>query len=194
MFDETFNNYDFHEVVKYNGKKVSARLSDDFTEFCVGKFYDLRVSDDLIQKTAKEIFNIVKEHGTDTNDSFILDIKFKDDKLKELIDYDYSKSFVTNERCAFDDNEFDYTDIEGKEVDYDDDELTSEILSYYRTLYTPYTEGLFDSFMLEELHDIGFDELCKDKGFEETPDIDIDRYYFFYDGDTFTFHIKVYIN
>ena len=184
--------------VELNGEGVWAQLKDDAYEMSKDK---TNVSEDVIKQTAQQIYDEVKRQDK-KNWSYCISIKadFNDDYLKGLIDDDYSTEFMpVMDRNFYDMNDYKYPyGIEDEVVEYDKDEVESYILSLYaKYFYDVNDDGCycFDDYVNDKLDEIGFDELCREKGIEvEIKYANIKNISISYDGDSFLFRTFVILN
>lgn len=183
--------------VELNGEGVWAQLKGDALEMFQG---ETNVSEDVVNQTAQQIYNAVKEEDyRNTRYAVRITADFKDDYLKGLIDDDYSTEFMpVIERNFYKMNGYKYPyGIEDEVVEYDEDEIEYYILSEYKHFYDVNDDGcyLFDDYVNDKLDEIGFDELCKEKGIEvEIKYANIKDISISYDGDSFLFRTYVILN
>lgn len=177
--------------VELNGENVRAELDADF-------WYEMfqggtNVSEDVVKQTAQQIYDAVK--NTEEKDYINLVIKadFKDDYLAGIIDADYSEDFVpVNEPHYYDEyeSEFPY-DLKGSRVEYDRYEVERDILNEYEDFYNGMNEYIYENLVEEKLDEMGFDELCEQKGVEVEIEYDYDSLNIsYYDG---LFNFKTYV-
>ena len=183
--------------VEFNGEGVWAQLKGDAFEMSQG---ETNVSEDVVKQTAQQIYDAVKKEDY-KNKKYAVRItaNFKDDYIKGLIDADYSTEFIpVMDRNFYKMNDYKYPyGIEDEVVEYDKDEIEYYILSEYKHFYDVNDDGyyMFDDYVNDKLDEMGFDELCKEKGIEveikyaKTEDINIS-----YDGDSFLFETYVILN
>lgn len=183
--------------VELNGEGVWAELNGNTVDFAYGKFNgNTDVNENVVNQTAQMIYNYVKMDGR-KNSSYYVGIfaEFKDEYLKGLIDADYSEDFVPVSKYNFySDNNYKYPyGIEDEQVEYDRDEVEYDILEEYGELYKNYCDSFYKNWVEEKLDELGFEELCKEKGI----DVDI---LFCYDtisvssfGDEFVFRMNLYL-
>ena len=184
--------------VELNGEGVWAQLKGDAYEMSQG---ETNVSEDVVNQTAKQIYDEVKRQDK-KNCSYCISIKadFKDDYLKGLIDDDYRTEFMpVMDRNFYKMNDYKYPyGIEDEVVEYDKDEVESYILSLYAKYFydvNDYGCYQFDDYVNDKLDEIGFDELCKEKGVEvEIKYANIKNIRVSYDGDSFKFRTYVILN
>ena len=182
--------------VELNGEGVWAQLKGDFSysEFACNTV----VNSDVVSQTAQQIYDAVKEDDyKNTKYEVRITADFNDNYLKDCIDADYSDDFIpVDDRRFYDLNDYEYPyGIEDDVVEYDKDEVESYILSLYtKYFYDVNDDGcyMFDDYVNDKLDEIGFDELCKEKGVEveieyaNTKNIIVE-----YNGDSFKFRTYV---
>lgn len=180
--------------VELNGEGVWAQLKCNAYEMFQG---ETNVSEDVVKQTAQQIYDAVKkEDNKNTRYAVRITADFKDDYLKGLIDADYSEDFVpVDEPNFYKMNDYEYPyGIEDEVVEYDEEEIEYYILSKYKDFYDCDNEYLYENWVEEKLDEMGFNELCKEKGIE----VDIDFLYedieVLYGGDDFLFKINVYLS
>lgn len=185
--------------VELNGEGVWAQINYDFSysEFA----YNTDVSEDVVKQTAQQIYDAVKnEDYKNTRYAVRITADFKDDYLKDCIDADYSEDFVpVDDRRFYDLNDYEYPyGIEDAQVEYDKDEVESYILSLYaKYFYDVDDDGCygFDDYVNDKLDEIGFNELCKEKGIEvEINYANVENIRISYDEDSFHFKTVVILN
>ena len=184
--------------VELNGEGVWAQLKDDFSysEFACNTV----VNADVVSQTAQQIYDAVKkEDNKNTRYAVRITADFNDIYIKGLIDYDYSEDFVpVDEPNFYKMNDYKYPyGIEDDVVEYDKDEIEYYILSEYKHFYDVNDDGyyLFDDYVNDKLDEIGFDELCKEKGIEvEIEYAGVEDISISYDGDSFLFRAYVKLN
>lgn len=177
--------------VELNGKEVKAQLNRNFTY--EGFNGNTDVSEDVVKQTAQQIYDEVKRQDK-KNWSYWISIKadFKDDYLKGLIDDDYSTEFMPVMDWNFykmNDYEYPYG-IKDEVVEYDKDEIEYYILNEYGELYKNYCDSFYQNWVEEKLDEMGFDELCEEKGIEVEIDFCYDDIEVLYGGDDFLFKIN----
>ena len=183
--------------VELNGEGVWAQLKDDAYEMSKG---ETNVSEDVVKQTAQQIYDAVKnEDYRNTKYAVRITADFKDDYLKGLIDDDYSTEFMpVMDRNFYKMNDYKYPyGIEDEVVEYDKDEIEYYILSEYKHFYDVDDEGyyMFDDYVNDKLNEIGFDELCREKGVEvEIKYANIKNISISYNGDSFMFRTFVILN
>ncbi len=188
---------DFIYNVELNGKKVRAQLNGNTVYFTYEGFNgNTDVNENVVNQTAQMIYNYVKRNGR-KNITYYVGIfaEFKDEYLKGVIDADYSEDFVPVDKPNYYDEydcEYPY-DLKGSRVEYDRDEVERDILEEYGELYKNYCDSFYKNWVEEKLDELGFEELCKEKGI----DVDI---LFCYDtisvssfGDEFVFRMNLYL-
>ena len=185
--------------VELNGEGVWAQLKGDFSysEFACNTV----VNADVVSQTAQQIYDAVKtEDYKNTKYAVRITADFKDDYLKCLIDDDYSTEFMpVMDRNFYKMNDYKYPyGIEDEIVEYDEDEIESYILSLYaKYFYDVNADGcyMFDDYVNDKLDEMGFDELCKEKGIEvEIKYANIKNTSVSYDEDSFLFRTYVILN
>lgn len=185
--------------VELNGEGVWAQINYDFSysEFA----YNTDVSEDVVKQTAQQIYDAVKnEDYKNTRYAVRITADFKDDYLKDCIDADYSEDFVpVDDRRFYDLNDYEYPyGIEDAQVEYDKDEVESYILSLYaKYFYDVDDDGCygFDDYVNDKLDEMGFNELCKEKGIEvEINYANVENIRISYDEDSFHFKTVVILN
>lgn len=181
--------------VELNGEGVWAQLKGDAYEMFQGK---TNVSEDVVKQTAQQIYDAVKNEDY-RNTKYAVRIKadFKDDYLKGLIDDDYSTEFMpVMDRNFYKMNDYKYPyGIEDEVVEYDEDEIEYYILSKYKHFYDCDNEYLYENLVDEKLYEMGFNELCKEKGVDvEIEYANIKNISVSYDGDNFLFRTYVILN
>lgn len=184
--------------VELNGEGVWAQLKDDFSysEFACNTV----VNADVVSQTAKQIYDAVKkEDYRNTRYAVRITANFNDIYLKGLIDADYSTEFMpVMDRNFYKMNDYKYPyGIEDEVVEYDKDEIEYYILSEYKHFYDVDDDGyyMFDDYVNDKLDEMGFDELCKEKGVEvEIKYANIKNISISYDGDSFLFRTIVILN
>lgn len=185
--------------VELNGEGVWAQLKGDFSysEFACNTV----VNADVVSQTAQQIYDAVKnEDYRNTKYAVRITANFNDIYLKGLIDDDYSTEFMPVMDWNFykmNDYEYPYG-IEDEVVEYDKDEVESYILSLYeKYFYDVNDDGCygFDDYVNDKLDEMGFDELCKEKGVEvEIKYTGVKDIRISYDGDSFLFRTFVILN
>lgn len=185
--------------VELNGEGVWAQLKGDFSysEFACNTV----VNADVVSQTAQKIYDAVnKEDYKNARYAVRITADFNDIYLKGLIDDDYSTEFMPVMDMDFykmNDYEYPYG-IEDEVVEYDKDEVESYILSLYaKYFYDVNDDGcyLFDDYVNDKLDEIGFDELCKEKGVEvEINYANIKKTSVEYNGDSFHFKTIVILS
>ena len=181
--------------VELNGEGVWAQLKGDAYEMFQG---ETNVSEDVVKQTAQQIYDEVKRQDK-KNWSYCISIKadFKDDYLKGLIDDDYSTEFMpVMDRNFYDMNDYKYPyGIEDEVVEYDEDEIEYYMLSEYKHFYDCDNEYLYENWVEEKLDEMGFNELCKEKGIDvEIEYTNVGYTSISYDGDSFLFRTYVKLN
>ena len=185
--------------VELNGNVFWAQVDDDFS---YGEFAcNADVDEDVAKQTAQQIYDAVKkEDSKDTRYAVSIAADFKDYYLKNIIDYDYSKDFVPvlyNDFYRRNDYEYPYG-IEDAQVEYDKYDVTSQIFSLYvKYFYDANADDCygFDYQVSEKLDEMGFDELCKEKGIEVEIDYaNVEDTNISYDGDSFLLRTYVTLN
>lgn len=181
--------------VELNGEGVWAQLKGDAYEMFQGK---TNVSEDVVKQTAQQIYDAVKNEDY-RNTKYAVRIKadFKDDYLKGLIDDDYSTEFMpVMDRNFYKMNDYKYPyGIEDEVVEYDEDEIGYYILNEYKHFYDCDNEYLYENLVDEKLYEMGFNELCKEKGVDvEIEYANIKNISVSYDGDNFLFRTYVILN
>ena len=183
--------------VELNGEGVWAQLKDDAYEMFQG---ETNVSEDVVKQTAKQIYDAVKkEDYRNTRYAVRITADFNDIYLKGLIDDDYSTEFMpVMDRNFYKMNDYKYPyGIEDEVVEYDKDEIEYYILSEYKHFYDVDDDGCygFDDYVNDKLDEMGFDELCREKGVEvEIKYANIKNISISYDGDSFLFRTYVILN
>ena len=172
--------------VELNGEGVWAQLKGDAYEMLQG---ETNVSEDVVKQTAQQIYDAVNtEYYKNTKYAVRIKADFNDDYLKGLIDDDYSTEFIpVMDRNFYKIRDYEYPyGIEDAQVEYDKDEIEYYILGEYKHFYDCDTEYLYE---------IGFNELCREKGIDveikypKIKDISVS-----YDGDSFLFITYVILN
>ena len=184
--------------VELNGEGVWAQLKGDFSysEFACNTV----VNADVVSQTAKQIYDAVKkEDYKNIRYGVRITANFNDIYLKGLIDDDYSTEFMpVMDRNFYDMNDYKYPyGIEDEVVEYDKDEIEYYILSEYKHFYDVNDDGyyMFDDYVNDKLDEMGFDELCKEKGIDvEIEYANIKNISISYDGDSFMFRTIVILN
>lgn len=183
--------------VELNGEGVWAQLKDDAYEMFQG---ETNVSEDVVKQTAQQIYDAVKkEDYRNTRYAVRITADFNDIYLKGLIDDDYSTEFMpVMDRNFYKMNDYKYPyGIEDEVVEYDKDEIEYYILSEYKHFYDVDDDGCygFDDYVNDKLDEMGFDELCREKGVEvEIKYANIKNISISYDGDSFLFRTYVILN
>lgn len=190
--------------VELNGNVFWAQVNDDFSysEFACNADID----DDVVAQTAQQIYEAVKKEDSKVTQSAItryavgIAADFKDNYLKNCIDADYSKDFVPvldNDFYRRNDYEYPYG-IEDAQVEYDRDEVESEILSLYTNYFYDANDDNcygFDYQVSEKLEEMGFDKLCEEKGIEVEIDYaNVEDTNISYDGNSFLLRTYVILN
>lgn len=185
--------------VKLNGNSFFAQINYEFgySEFA----YNTDVNEDVVKQTAQQIYDAVKkEDYKNTRYAVRITADFKDNYLKDCIDADYSDDFIPvsdNDFYIRNDYDFPYG-IEDAQVEYDKDEVESEILSLYAKYFYDVNDDDyygFDYQVRKKLYEIGFDKLCKEKGIEvEIEYANIKNISVSYDGESFLFRTYVILN
>ena len=181
--------------VELNGEGVWAQLKCDAYEMFQG---GTNVSEDVVKQTAQQIYDAVKKEDK-KNTIYEIRIKadFKDDYLKGLIDDDYSTEFMpVTDRKFYKSNDYKYPyGIEDEVVEYDEDEIEYYILSEYKHFYDCDNEYLYENWVEKKLYEMGFNELCKEKGIDvEIEYTNVGYTSISYDGDSFLFRTYVKLN
>lgn len=182
--------------VEFNGEGVWAQLDGNKVNFIYEGFNgNTEVSEDVVNQTAQMIYNYVK-NDNDKNATYYVDIiaEFKDEYLKGLIEDDYSMDFVpVRDKDFYKMNDYKMVDVSDEIVDYDRDEIEYHILEEYGELYKNHCIGFYKECVEEKLEEMGFEELCKEKGI----DVDIEYCYDTIDvssfGDEFVFRMNLYL-
>lgn len=185
--------------VQLNGNAFWAQINYDFSysEFA----YNTDVNEDVVKQTAQQIYDAVKnEDYRNTKYAVRITADFKDNYLKDCIDADYSDDFVpVDDRRFYDRNDYEYPyGIEDAQVEYDKDEIESEILSLYTKYFYDVNDDDcygFDYQVNEKLYEIGFNKLCKEKGIEvDIKYANVENIRISYDGESFLFRTFVILN
>lgn len=185
--------------VDFNGESVWAQVDDDFSysEFAC----NTDVNDDVVKQTAQQIYDAVKkEDDKYTRYAIGISAEFKDKYLKNCIDADYSNDFVpVYDRRFYDRNDYDYPyGIEDAQVEYDKDDVASQIFSLYaKYFYDANADDCyrFDDYVSDKLDEIGFNELCKEKGIKVEIDYaHVEDTSISYYGDSFMLRTYVILN
>ena len=181
--------------VEFNGEGVWAQLKCDAYEMFQG---ETNVSEDVVKQTAQQIYDEVKRQDK-KNLSYCISITadFKDDYLKGLIDKDYSTEFIpVMDRNFYKMRDYEYPyGIEDAQVEYDKYEIECCILGEYEHFYDCDTEYLYENLVNEKLYEMGFNELCREKGIDvEIKYAKIENTSVSYDGDSFLFRTYVILN
>lgn len=180
--------------VELNGEGVWAQLKGDAYEMLQG---ETNVSEDVVKQTAQQIYDEVKRQDK-KNSSYCISITadFKDDYLKGLIDDDYSTEFMpVMDSNFYKMNYYEYPyGIEDEVVEYDKEEIEYYILNEYKDFYDCDNEYIYENWVEEKLDEMGFNELCKEKGIEVEIEYDYDELWVSYYGDNFLFKINVYLS
>lgn len=185
--------------VQLNGNAFWAQINYDFSysEFA----YNTDVNEDVVKQTAQQIYDAVKkEDYKNTRYAVRITADFKDNYLKDCIDADYSDDFVpVDDRRFYDRNDYEYPyGIEDAQVEYDKDEIESEILSLYTKYFYDVNDDDcygFDYQVNEKLYEMGFNKLCREKGVDvEIKYANIENIIVEYDGDSFLFRTYVILN
>lgn len=181
--------------VELNGEGVWAQLKCDAYEMFQG---ETNVSEDVVKQTAQQIYDAVKkEDNKNTRYAVRITADFKDDYLKGLIDADYSEDFVPvldNDFYKMNDYEYPYG-IEDEVVEYDKEEVEYYILSKYKHFYDCDNEYLYENWVDKKLEEMGFNELCEEKGIEVEIDYaNVEDTNISYDGNGFLFRTYVILN
>ena len=181
--------------VELNGEGVWAQLKCDAYEMFQG---GTNVSEDVVKQTAQQIYDAVKkENKKNTRYEIRIKADFKDDYLKGLIDDDYSTEFMpVMERKFYERNDYKYPyGIEDEVVEYDEDEIEYYMLSEYKHFYDCDNEYLYENLVEKKLYEMGFNELCKEKGIDvEIEYTNVEYTSISYDGDSFLFETYVKLN
>lgn len=181
--------------VELNGEGVWAQLKCDAYEMFQG---ETNVSEDVVKQTAQQIYDAVKkEDNKNTRYAVRITADFKDDYLKGLIDDDYSTEFMpVMESNFYKMNDYEYPyGIEDEVVEYDKEEVEYYILSKYKHFYDCDNEYLYENWVEKKLYEMGFNELCKEKGIEvEIEYANVEDTSISYDGDSFLFRTYVKLN
>ena len=181
--------------VELNGEGVWAQLKGDVFGMLQG---GTNVSEDVVKQTAQQIYDTVKkEDKKNTRYEIRIKADFKDDYLKGLIDDDYSTEFMpVMDRNFYKMNDYKYPyGIEDEVVEYDEDEIEYYMLSEYKHFYDCDNEYLYENWVDEKLDEMGFDELCKEKGIDvEIEYTNVGYTSISYDGDSFLFRTYVKLN
>ena len=181
--------------VELNGEGVWAQLKGDAYEMFQG---ETNVSEDVVKQTAQQIYDEVKRQDK-KNSSYCISITadFKDDYLKGLIDDDYSTEFMpVDDRRFYKMNDYKYPyGIEDEVVEYDEEEIEYYILSKYKNFYDCDNEYLYENWVEKKLYEMGFNELCREKGVEvDIKYANVEDTSISYDGDSFLFRTYVKLN
>lgn len=181
--------------VELNGEGVWAQLKGNAYEMFQG---ETNVSEDVVKQTAQQIYDAVKkEDNKNTRYAVRITADFKDDYLKGLIDDDYSTEFMpVTDMNFYKMNDYKYPyGIEDEVVEYDEEEIEYYILSKYKHFYDCDNEYLYENWVEEKLYEMGFNELCKEKGIEvEIEYTNVEYTSISYDGDSFLFRTYVKLN
>ena len=152
----------------------------------------LSVKDEVVNKTAQKIYNAVKYGTCDYDSNFQVYVEFKDSDLEALLNKDYSKEF-TQYRVDIYSKSYstyadEYIDIDGKEVEYNQDSVVEDILYRHSDKYTAkYGGNKYREMVEEKLKELGFNELCEEKGVEVEFYFHNKRFEVDYDGENFRF-------
>lgn len=190
-YGQTFQvNFPSNFQVKYNGKNVFARFSDRFTK-TYNLYFDL--NEDVVNNTAQKIYDAVKNAGNNNNINLNLNIDFKDIALKCIVDDDYSTYFTQAPKEIYEENgcEYEFIYLNGRKVEYDKSEVADLILDSYKLYYQC---GTYQVKVNNKLQELGFDELCKERGIEVNFKYDYDGMEVTYDGDHFLFSASIALN
>ena len=184
--------------VQVNGNSFFAQINYEFgySEFA----YNTDVNEDVVKQTAQQIYDAVKEDDY-RNAKYAVRItaNFNDIYLKGLIDADYSTEFMpVMDRNFYKMNDYKYPyGIEDEVVEYDKDEIEYYILSEYKHFYDVNDDGyyMFDDYVNDKLDEIGFDELCKEKGVGvDIKYANLKNVMISYNGESFLFRTYVTLN
>lgn len=181
--------------VELNGEGVWAQLKGNAYEMFQG---GTNVSEDVVKQTAQQIYDAVKEEDyRNTRYAVRITADFKDDYLKGLIDDDYSTEFMpVMDRNFYKMNDYEYPyGIEDEVVEYDKEEIEYYILSEYKHFYDCDNEYLYENWVDEKLYEMGFNELCKEKGIEvDIKYANLENVMISYGKDSFLFKTYVILN
>ena len=156
--------------VEFNGQKVWAVLNADF-EY-EGYNSDMDIDEGVVNETAQDIYNAVKNAENDEKIIVYLSADFDNGYVQRLIDTDYSRDFTQADEYFYKENGYDYEwiGINGEEVEYDRDEIEDNILRKWKRCYK-YSND-YEDWVNDKLQELGFDELCEEKGVEVEIDYD----------------------
>ena len=123
--------------------------------------------------------------------------KFIEEQRRELLKESICKAIYENDYSDFDAlqsdepvDEYPY-DLKGSRVEYDRDEVERDILNEYKDFYNGLNEYFYENLVDEKLNEMGFDELCEQKGVEVEIDYDYGSLNVsYYDG---IFHFETYV-
>ena len=123
--------------------------------------------------------------------------KFIEEQRRELLKESICKAIYENDYSDFDAlqsdepvDEYPY-DLKGSIVEYDRDEVERDILNEYKDFYNGLNEYFYENLVDEKLNEMGFDELCEQKGVEVEIDYDYGSLNVsYYDG---IFHFETYV-
>ena len=184
--------YDAVKKEDYKNTRYAVRITADFNDIYLKGLIDADYSEDFVP--------IDEPHYYDSEYTN----KFIEEQRRELLKESIRKAIYENDYSDFDAqladepvDEYPY-DLKGSRVEYDKDEVESYILSLYtKYFYDVNDDGyyLFDDYVNDKLDEIGFDELCKEKGIDvEIEYANVEDISVSYDGDSFLFRTYVILN
>ena len=147
---------------------IDADYSEDFVPIDEPHYYDSEYTNKFIEEQRRELL--------------------KDSIRKAIYENDYSDFDAQLDDEPVDEYQY---DLKGSRVEYDRDDVERDILNEYKDFYDGDNEYLYENWVEEKLDEMGFYELCEQKGIE----VDIDYDYgslnvSYYDG---IFHFETYV-
>lgn len=147
---------------------IDADYSEDFVPIDEPHYYDSEYTNKFIEEQRRELLKESIRKAIYENDYSGIDTQLSDEPVDE---YPY--------------------DLKGSRVEYDNEEVERDILNEYEDFYGGVNEYLYRNWVSDELEEMGFDELCEQKGVEVEIDYDYESLNVsYYDG---LFHFKTYV-
>ena len=164
--------------------RITAEFKDDYLKGIIDADY------------SKNFVPVDEPHYYDEYESEYTN-KFIEEQRRELLRESISKAIYENDYSDFDALQYDEPvdeyqyDLKGSRVEYDRDEVKRDILKEYEDFYSGMNEYVYENWVSEKLYEMGFVELCEQKGVE----VDIEYDYgslnvSYYDG---IFHFETYV-
>lgn len=180
--------YDAVKKEDYKNTRYAVRITADFKDDYLAGIIDADYSEDFVPVDEPHYYDEYESEYTN---------KFIEEQRRELLKDSICKAIYENDYSDFDAlqsdesvDEYPY-DLKGSRVEYDRDEVERDILNEYKDFYNGLNEYFYENLVDEKLNEMGFDELCEQKGVE----VDIDYDYgslnvSYYDG---IFHFETYV-